>query len=858
MRIYRNYVKRLLDVFFAAVSLIFLSPVLFVTALLVRVKLGSPVLFRQPRPGRGEKIFLLYKFRSMTDKTGEDGRLLSDAERLTAFGKFLRKSSLDELPELFNILKGDMSIVGPRPLSIYYLPHYPERFRRRHDVRPGLTGLAQVNGRNRLPWDDRLMLDVRYVDELGFLMDAGIVVDTVFKVLRRVDVSVRGTTKVSDYGPYRILQVEGDGGRQLDGMTYSEIGSYFWLEDGEGERYSESGRDSENGKDIEGGRDSENGKDVEGGRDSKSGKDIENGRDSESGKDIESGRDSESGKDIESGRNDEKVRHSRGYECSFGYGYHYSNNAELFEWLPEAEDSCFTFSGRNAIDLVLQDILNSANDEGLSNVTNDVHDAAYSNGVDDEGHLNDVNDVGHSNNAYDVGRSNDANEMNHSSGANDIDFSDGRNKSANKRTNIQDGLNGRNVVNGLQGDGLRGSRLQGDGLRGFHRRRINRVYVPSYCCVSMLQAFVDRGMRIEFYDIGFEDGKFTFRIPGADSRSAVLIMSYFGLDTEAEREAVRKSHEMGAVVIEDVSHSLLRGDAAAPESDYVVASLRKWFPIPAGGWAGKRNGMFSEKPVLDGNDAVREKIKAMREKYDYLLGRVSSKENFLLASAKFENDLIHVDRRLKIDDASMGILQNLGRLEGEGRKGQVEAPGMAEGTHEISETAGMFEMAGISQKAGISEKVGISEASEESKVAGISEMSGMYKRTGISEMSGMGSGIDNVVRKRRRNADALLEGLRVLDGSFLSLPRVDLSVDVPLFLPVFLENGRRDFLRDYLVKRGFYCPVHWPEVMGAPAGVRKNELSLICDQRYTEGDMRAIVEAIVEAAREWEEAALPG
>ena len=166
---YAKYIKRTLDFALSLVALIVLSPVLLIVAILVRVKLGSPVIFKQQRPGKNEKIFTLYKFRTMTDKKDESGNLLPDSERLTKFGKLLRSTSLDELPELVNILKGDMAIVGPRPLLVEYLPYYTEEEKHRHDVRPGLTGLAQVNGRNSISWEEKFNDDLKYNAELPLL-----------------------------------------------------------------------------------------------------------------------------------------------------------------------------------------------------------------------------------------------------------------------------------------------------------------------------------------------------------------------------------------------------------------------------------------------------------------------------------------------------------------------------------------------------------------------------------------------------------------------------------------------------------------------------------------------------------------
>lgn len=185
---YRHFFKRFFDILLSACALAVLSPLLAVLALLVRGKLGRPVIFAQERAGLHEKPFRLFKFRSMTDARGADGKLLPDAERLPPFGRKLRATSLDELPELWNILKGDMSLVGPRPLLMRDLPYMTAEQRTRHDVRPGLTGLAQVSGRNALNWDEKLALDAEYVRRVGFLRDCGIVLRTVGKVFRRENV----------------------------------------------------------------------------------------------------------------------------------------------------------------------------------------------------------------------------------------------------------------------------------------------------------------------------------------------------------------------------------------------------------------------------------------------------------------------------------------------------------------------------------------------------------------------------------------------------------------------------------------------------------------------------------------------
>ena len=196
---YEKYIKRPLDCLLASAALLVLSPVMGVTALLVRVKLGSPVIFHQERPGKDEKIFRLYKFRSMTDERDENGELLPDDKRLTSFGRLLRSTSLEELRELWNIVRGEMAVVGPRPLLVEYLPYYTQEEHHRHDVRPGLTGLAQVNGRNAISWDRKLSLDCEYVSRITFGGDFRIVLQTVVKTLRRSDIQVGAGFKAGKF-----------------------------------------------------------------------------------------------------------------------------------------------------------------------------------------------------------------------------------------------------------------------------------------------------------------------------------------------------------------------------------------------------------------------------------------------------------------------------------------------------------------------------------------------------------------------------------------------------------------------------------------------------------------------------------
>ncbi len=197
--IYEKFIKRPLDLCLSSLGLIILSPVMGITAILVRTRLGSPVLFTQDRPGRDGKVFKLYKFRTMTDERDENGELLPDEIRLTKFGKTLRSTSLDELPELINIIKGDMAIVGPRPLLVRYLPRYNEHQARRHEVRPGFTGLAQVNGRNSITWQEKFDWDVKYVDHVTFIGDLKILLDTVGVVLKKDGISSETSATMEEF-----------------------------------------------------------------------------------------------------------------------------------------------------------------------------------------------------------------------------------------------------------------------------------------------------------------------------------------------------------------------------------------------------------------------------------------------------------------------------------------------------------------------------------------------------------------------------------------------------------------------------------------------------------------------------------
>ena len=205
---YEKYFKRPLDIFCGLAAVIVFCWLYAIVAILVRVKLGSPILFTQDRPGKDEKIFKLYKFRTMTDERDENGKLLPDEIRLTKFGKLLRKTSLDELPEAFNIIKGDMSIVGPRPLLVSYLPWYSEEEKHRHDVRPGLSGLAQVNGRNFVDWDHRLAFDIQYVEKITFAGDFRIILQTALKFVKKEDIAVDTNKVEPNFAEERRLKMQ--------------------------------------------------------------------------------------------------------------------------------------------------------------------------------------------------------------------------------------------------------------------------------------------------------------------------------------------------------------------------------------------------------------------------------------------------------------------------------------------------------------------------------------------------------------------------------------------------------------------------------------------------------------------------
>ena len=560
IRFYEICIKRPLDFICSLCGIILLSPILLILSVLVRIKLGKPVLFKQKRPGLNEKIFTLYKFRTMTNERDENGELLPDSKRLTKFGRFLRKSSLDELPELFNILLGDMSIVGPRPLSIHYLPFYSVEEKERQSVRPGLTGLAQINGRNNLQWDERLKYDLEYIEKVSLRTDINIILNTIKKVAQQSDIAVRGQGKVVDFSVYSVLREEAINVRKY------EIGSYFHLT-GQEQRL-------------------------------------------------------------------EKV--------------------EIPDWLNLGKDVSYTFSGRAAIEIAIKDI-------------------------------------------------------------------------------------------------------------GYNKK-VKSVYMPSYCCVSMIQPFLDNNINIEFYDIIYENGKITYKINENQDCDIFFAMNYFGMQNSEIDQYIQKFNEKGKIVIEDITHRLLDNTTACSYSNYIVASLRKWFAIPTGGIICKRGEKLYLKPNINGDSAVEGKVQAMKKKYAYLTGESGKKEEYLYENAKFDNQLIHMDYRTKIDTLSASIIQTLD--------------------------------------------------------------------------------IEKIKEQRKKNAALIYDGIKEIKNIRFLFPEPDLDRDVPLFVPIMLKKNDRNSLREYLIQSGIYCPIHWPEVMGTKTNMREHELSLICDQRYSEIEMRQLVEEI--------------
>lgn len=558
---YRKFIKRLLDILISVLGLLILSVPLLIIALLVRCKLGSPVIFTQLRPGKDERIFKMYKFRSMTNAKDEFGNLLPDNQRLPKFGKLLRSTSLDELPELFNILKGDMSIVGPRPLSIFYLPDFTKESRRRHEVRPGLTGYAQVNGRNNLAWHDRFRLDTDYIDNMSLWLDLKILVQTALKVIRRSDVTLRGR---SDYTLSRILEEEGN-----THMQTKEIGSSFAMET----------------------------------------------------------------PNIPTGINPDTLN---------------------LPWLPDG-DKTFTLSGRASIGLALSDLCKN--------------------------------------------------------------------------------------------------------------REVHTAYVPSYCCLSMLQPFLDRRIDIVFYNVSEKNGNICYEIDTNKKCDVFLAMSYFGLSNPVSDDIIKTFKDNGTVVIEDITHRFMSKSPCSPLADYYAISLRKWFATPAGGCLIKSNGVLSIKADEESSDVMKEKVEAMCDKRDYLAGADIDKEKFLEKFYKGDRVLSKVNENIKMDGVSAEIIA--------------------------------------------------------------------------------GTDINEVREKRIANAKVIYSRLSALSVKPL-VASPDWENDCPLFVPVLVPEKDRDSLRRHLIDNGIYCPVHWPEVMGAEAGLRSRELSLICDQRYSIEDMERMMNCVAE------------
>ena len=295
-------------------------------------------------------------------------------------------------------------------------------------------------------------------------------------------------------------------------------------------------------------------------------------------------------------------------------------------------------------------------------------------------------------------------------------------------------------------------------------RGAKSAYLPAYLCDSMVQPFKDHNIDIHYYKVWFQNGRFVYEYETDHGCDIVLIMSYFGLDTKNELDAIRELKKNGAIIIEDLTHSLLCKEAYSAHSDYYVCALRKCLEIPTGGWVGKKDGTLHIKPYKESDPLVETKIRGMYEKYDYITGKTDTKQVFWDDQSQLEEYLDRVDHMLKIDSTSLGLLNSMD--------------------------------------------------------------------------------VCSIAAKRKKNAEVLWNALKDLDGSVLQLPELDLAGDVPLFIPVFLENALRNSLRKYLIENSVYCPVHWPEVVGAPVSVAGEELSLICDQRYGESDMMVIASLV--------------
>ena len=565
-RFYRRYGKRFLDFILSLIGIIVLSPLLLILAILVRVKHGSPILFTPTRPGKDERVFKLLKFRTMTNARDEKGFLLPEKERMTKFGSIMRKTSLDELPELFNILRGDMSFVGPRPLYKGQLTAYSDEHRQRYSVRPGLTGYAQINGRNGLPWDQRFQYDLDYVERLSFAFDVKVFVDTFLKVLKAADVTVPGTNKLLPYNAERRLVEEGPVQPMGENGLRMEIGG-FWEE-----------------TDIS----------VE-------------------------------------------------------------NRNPALAWLPPVQDSALTLVGRGAIGLALTDLRRNG--------------------------------------------------------------------------------------------------------------KIRRAYLPSYCSFGMVQPFIDLDIPYDFYPVDWDGETLRLSVPDGHANDVLLITDYFGMNREQTASAIQKFRQHGGVVIEDITQTLLDFRVRTIQPDYYTASLRKWFPLYSGGWLGKTGGTLAETADLSGDEKVENVVLSMRQKRDYMTGKTSSREEYVLSQTRFEDWLVLLDCKTRIDSASAERLQQFD--------------------------------------------------------------------------------VRQIAEQRQRNARRLFDRLHdVREITFLN-KKEDWNECAPLCVPILLEHEQRNALKTALSNQGIYCPITWPERMGAPVGIKNNELSLPCDQRYTEEQMDVIANAVL-------------